>query len=45
LKVTAMLADPAFFKKGGADVSRATTRLSEIERELAAAYARWAELE
>jgi ABC transport system ATP-binding/permease protein len=45
LKLTAMLADPAFFKKGGADVSRATTRLSEIERELAAAYARWAELE
>jgi ATP-binding cassette subfamily F protein uup len=45
LKVTAMLADPAFFKKGGADVSRATTRLSEIERELAAAYARWGELE
>jgi ATP-binding cassette subfamily F protein uup len=44
-KLTETLADPAFFKKGGPDVSRATARLAEIESELAVAYARWAELE
>jgi ATP-binding cassette subfamily F protein uup len=44
-KLTTTLADPAFFKKGGADVSRATTRLTEIEAELAVAYARWSKLE
>jgi ATP-binding cassette subfamily F protein uup len=45
LKLTATLADPAFFKKGGADVSRATARMSEIEAELALVYARWSKLE
>jgi ATP-binding cassette subfamily F protein uup len=45
LKLTATLADPALFKKGGADVSRATARMSEIEAELALAYARWSKLE
>ena len=44
-EVTAKLADAAFFKKGGSEVSKATARLSEIETGLAAAYARWAELE
>ncbi len=44
-KLTATLADPAFFKKGGAEVSRATARLSEIESELASGFARWSELE
>ena len=44
-KLTETLADPAFFKKGGAEVSRATTRMSEIEAELALAYARWSKLE
>jgi ABC transport system ATP-binding/permease protein len=44
-QLTATLADPVFFKKGGADVSRATARLKDIERELAATYARWGELE
>jgi ATP-binding cassette subfamily F protein uup len=44
-KLTETLADPAFFKKGGADVSRATKRMSEIEGELALAYARWSKLE
>jgi ATP-binding cassette subfamily F protein uup len=43
--LTEKLADPAFFKKGGADVAKATTRLHEIEAELAAGYARWTELE
>jgi len=45
LKLTALLADPTFFKKAGPEVAKATTRLQEIEAELAAAYARWAELE
>jgi ATP-binding cassette subfamily F protein uup len=44
-KLTEALADPAFFKKGGADVAKATARLHEIEAELAAGYARWSELE
>jgi ATP-binding cassette subfamily F protein uup len=43
--LTAKLGDAEFFKKGGAEVSRATTRLSELEREIPAAYARWSELE
>jgi ABC transport system ATP-binding/permease protein len=45
VKLTASLADPVFFKTAGAEVGRATARLHEIETELAAAYARWAELE
>jgi ATP-binding cassette subfamily F protein uup len=44
-ELTAKLADPAFFKKGGADVAKATARLQEIEAELPAVYARWEELE
>jgi ATP-binding cassette subfamily F protein uup len=43
--LTAKLADPNFFKAGGAEVRQATTRLGAIEHELAAAFARWAELE
>ncbi len=43
--LTKKLGDAEFFKKGGAEVSKATNRLSEIEAELAKAYARWAELE
>ncbi len=43
--LTAQLADPAFFKSAGPAVVAATTRLSEIEAALAAAYARWEELE
>ncbi len=43
--VTGQLADPAFFKKGGAEVTKVTVRLHEIETELATAYARWTELE
>ena len=42
--LTAALADPLFFKKPAAEVTRATARLHEIEEELAAAYARWTEL-
>ncbi|HUR57375.1 MAG TPA: ATP-binding cassette domain-containing protein [Opitutaceae bacterium] len=44
-QLTATLADPAFFKKGGAEVANATKRLHALETELAAVYARWAELE
>jgi ATP-binding cassette subfamily F protein uup len=44
-QLTATLSDPVFFKKGGADVSRATARLSELEAEIAATYARWSALE
>ena len=44
-ELTGRLADPAFFKQGGAEVGRATQRLEKIESELAAAYARWTELE
>ena len=43
--LNARLADPAFFRTAGAEVSRATARLAEIEAELAKAYARWTELE
>ncbi len=43
--LTAKLADPQFFKKPAVEVTRATARLHEIEALLAAAYARWAELE
>jgi ABC transport system ATP-binding/permease protein len=44
-KLTDTLADPAFFKKGGAEVGKATARLHDIEAELATHYARWSELE
>ncbi|HND61262.1 MAG TPA: ATP-binding cassette domain-containing protein [Opitutaceae bacterium] len=44
-QLTEKLADPAFFKKAGAEVTQATTRLHELEAELARAYARWTELE
>ncbi|MDO8543714.1 MAG: ATP-binding cassette domain-containing protein [Opitutaceae bacterium] len=45
VKLTAKLADPAFFRTGGADVRDATARLDAIEKELAVAFARWSELE
>ncbi len=43
--LTAKLADAEFFRKGGAEVAKATARLDQLERELATAYARWSELE
>ncbi len=45
VKLTETLANPAFFKNGGAEVSKATARLQEIEAELPVAYARWSALE
>jgi ATP-binding cassette subfamily F protein uup len=44
-KLAAAVADPAFFRKPGGEAGKATARLHEIEAELAAAYARWTELE
>ncbi|HVU26047.1 MAG TPA: hypothetical protein VHE13_18085 [Opitutus sp.] len=44
-ELTAKLGDGDFFKRAGAEVAVATARLQAIEAELAAAYARWAELE
>ncbi len=44
-ELTTKLGDPAFFKKPAGEVKQATGRLDELEKELAAAYARWAELE
>ena len=44
-KLTAKLANPAFFKKPATEVTQATVRLHELEAELARAYARWSELE
>jgi ATPase components of ABC transporters with duplicated ATPase domains len=44
-ELTARLGDAEFFKQGGAEVAKATARLSEIEAEIAAAYERWGELE
>ncbi len=43
--LTIKLSDPVFFKTAGAEVARATGRLQDLEAEIAAAYARWAELE
>ena len=43
--LTVKLADPLFFRKPATEVTRATVRMHEVEAELAAAYARWAELE
>ena len=39
------LADPEFYRSGGAEVAPLTARLEELERELAEAYRRWEELE
>jgi ATP-binding cassette subfamily F protein uup len=44
-KLQADLADPAFYRDSGDRVSEVKARLEEMERELAAAYARWEELE
>jgi ABC transport system ATP-binding/permease protein len=44
-KLTTQLADPVFFKTAGAEVGKTTARLQKLEAELAAAYARWSELE
>jgi len=44
-RLHATLADPGFYKSGGAEVGAINARLEELDRELAVAYARWEELE
>ena len=41
----AQMADPAFFRKPGAEIAHAKQRLEIIEPQLATAYRRWEELE
>ena len=39
------MADPAFYRQEPAAIVQAKTRLQSLEREIAAAYQRWEELE
>ncbi len=39
------MADPAFFRQGGAEIGKVTARIEALETELKTAYARWEELE
>jgi ABC transport system ATP-binding/permease protein len=41
----ATMADPAFYRESGNKVASTTVRLENVERELAAAFKRWGELE
>jgi ABC transport system ATP-binding/permease protein len=40
-----VMADAGIYQRGGDEVVRASARLAEVERDLAAAYARWEQLE
>ena len=42
---TAMMADPDFYKKPGPEIAEAQTKLKKLQSALAAAYARWEELD
>jgi ATP-binding cassette subfamily F protein uup len=44
-RLHATMADPAFYRESGNKVASTTTRLENVEQELAAAYKRWEELE
>ena len=44
-KLHATMADPAFYRESGNKVASTTTRLENAEKELAAVYKRWEELE
>jgi len=44
-KIIATMGDPAFYKESGSKVAATKTRLETVEKELAAAYKRWDELE
>ncbi len=44
-KLTAALTDPALYQNGGGDISTMASRLADLEKEIAAAYDRWAELD
>lgn len=44
-RLSAAMADPAFYQQDGAEIARSANRLKELEEELAQAYHRWEELE
>ena len=44
-KITAAMADPAFYRESGKKVAETKARLQAVEKELAAVYKRWEELE
>ena len=44
-RLTARMADPAFYQQEGAEITRSANRLKELEEELRQAYLRWEELE
>ena len=44
-RLSAAMADPAFYQRDSAEISQDAARLKEMEDELALAYARWEELE
>ena len=44
-KLSAAMADPAFYQRGSAEISRDAARLKELEEQLSQAYQRWEELE
>jgi len=44
-KLLSAMADPAFYRESGNKVASTTARLENVEKELAAAYKRWEELE
>jgi ABC transport system ATP-binding/permease protein len=44
-QIQASLADPAFYKRPGAEIAAAVSRAEQIERELVAAMTRWDELD
>ena len=35
------LAEPTFYRQAGAEITKVTSRLQELEQEVQAAYARW----
>jgi ABC transporter C-terminal domain len=39
------MAEPAFFRQGGAEIGKVTARLESLETELRTAYERWEALE
>jgi ATP-binding cassette subfamily F protein uup len=39
------LAEPTFYRQAGAEISKVTSRLQELEAELQTAYARWGDLD
>jgi len=44
-RLTALMADPAFYQQDGDEISRSAGRLRELDEQLRQAYARWEELE